>query len=178
MANSSSVTIDQNIGQVSPTGNQQVSPAGTTAYTLTATGTGGSAERVVLLNVLPMMPSINSFQASPTTANFNSPVTLLWNTSNATQTVIDQGVGVVSPTNAGTIQITPQNPGQTTTYTLTARGSGAETRSSTSVTVSDKVIVYADLGFTGPSEGASTSKPFRFGIAGRSPLSRYLHPKQ
>ena len=65
--------------------------------------------------------SCDAFTASPTTINRGESATLTWATTNATRVVIDQGFGEVTPTASGTRSITPL---ATTTYTLTAFGTG------------------------------------------------------
>jgi phospholipase C len=49
--NASSVTIDNGIGTVNPSGSQAVTPATTTTYTITATGSGGTATATATINV-------------------------------------------------------------------------------------------------------------------------------
>jgi phospholipase C len=63
-SNATTVSIDQGIGIVSPSGTTTVSPTNTTQYTLTATGTGGTATAATTVTV----------QAIGTT---NSPITNL-----------------------------------------------------------------------------------------------------
>ncbi len=51
--NATGATIDQGIGSVAPSGSQQVCPAGSTSYLLTATGTGGSQTASTTVGVTP-----------------------------------------------------------------------------------------------------------------------------
>ena len=70
---------------------------------------------------------INSFTAEPRSIERGQSATLRWSVANATDISIDQGLGAISAN--GNRQVFPAN---TTTYTLTARGSGgADTRSVT-----------------------------------------------
>ena len=59
VSNATSVTIDQNIGTVTPSGSTSVSPGTTTTYTLTATNTTGSARRgaIAAISSCPAFPS-------------------------------------------------------------------------------------------------------------------------
>lgn len=61
-------------------------------------------------------PRIFSFRANTNWVLIGTPVTLMWEVTNATLLVIDQGVGVVSGA-TNSVQVTPWT---TTTYTLTA----------------------------------------------------------
>ena len=52
-----SVTIDQGVGEVAATGSVELSPLKTIAYTLTATNTGGTVSKSVVINVnIPVTP--------------------------------------------------------------------------------------------------------------------------
>ena len=51
-----SVTIDQSVGEVAATGSVELSPAKTIAYTLTATNTGGTVSKSVVIYVNPPPP--------------------------------------------------------------------------------------------------------------------------
>jgi len=51
VANSTDMSIDQNIGAVQANGSRQVSPTSTATYTLTARSAGGNATRSVTVNV-------------------------------------------------------------------------------------------------------------------------------
>lgn len=53
-----SITIDQGVGEVAATGSVELSPAKTIAYTLTATNTGGTVSKSVVINVtIPVTPT-------------------------------------------------------------------------------------------------------------------------
>ena len=70
---------------------------------------------------------INSFTAEPRSIERGQAATLRWSVANATESSIDNGLGTVTAN--GTRQVFPSN---TTTYTLSARGSGgSDTRSVT-----------------------------------------------
>lgn len=58
-----SVSIDEGVGTVAPSGNRDVCPESTTAYTLTAIGPGGEATSSAMVNVTtppPPMPEFNN----------------------------------------------------------------------------------------------------------------------
>jgi hypothetical protein len=105
-----------------------VNPTTTTTYTLTATNSSGTIQANATVYVGSVV--IVAFSASPTFANYsNEPVTLSWQTQNATSVVIT-GSGVqpqTLPVN-GSITVTPFSD---TTYTLTAYGPGGQTVSDT-----------------------------------------------
>jgi peptidoglycan-associated lipoprotein len=71
-----------------------------------------------------------TLQASPSTINKSDSATLTWNSTDATQLNIDQGVGAV--TAQGSTKVTPSD---STTYTITATGPGGSTSATASVTV-------------------------------------------
>jgi hypothetical protein len=124
------VTIEPGIGSVSGSGNLSVSPAQTTTYTLTATGAGGTTTQSVTVTVFHP-PSV-TISASAHTINEGQSLTLAWNAYNADNCVIEPGLGTV-PIN-GTSEVFPV---QTTTYIITATGSGS------TATASVEVVVHA-----------------------------------
>src|SRR3954469_2047141 len=67
-------------------------------------------------------PRIDTFTAEPGSIEPGQSSTLRWSVANATNMAIDQGVGAVQAN--GTRQVTP---GTSSTYTLTASGSGGST---------------------------------------------------
>jgi peptidoglycan-associated lipoprotein len=77
----------------------------------------------------PATPTV-TLQASPATINKGDSATLTWNSTDATQLNIDQGVGAV--TAQGSTKVTPSD---STTYTLTATGPGGSASATASVTV-------------------------------------------
>jgi len=73
------------------------------------------------------VPSINFFNANPSSISLGSSAVLNWDVSNATSVMIDQGIGIVK--NAGYVTVSPI---ATTTYMLVAaNASGAVNRSVT-----------------------------------------------
>ncbi|MBO0911148.1 MAG: peptidoglycan-associated lipoprotein Pal [Acidobacteria bacterium] len=71
-----------------------------------------------------------SLTASPDTVDKGQATTLTWQTANATDVTIDNGVGTVQQN--GSQKVTP---GDSTTYTLTAKGEGGTQTATTRVTV-------------------------------------------
>lgn len=75
-------------------------------------------------------PSINSFEAEPSSVERGQSATLKWSVSNATEISISQGIGTVQA--SGTRSV---NPTTTTTYLMTATGQGGSTTASVTVNV-------------------------------------------
>jgi autotransporter-associated beta strand protein len=130
--NATSVSIDNNVGTVTASGQKTVSPTSTTTYTLTATGAGGTVTRQVTVTVNVSGPGI-SFTASPDSLAFGGSSTLTWSTTNATSVSIDNGVGNV-PTSGNLVV----SPARTTIYRLTAIGPGGTSTADAVVVVVPK----------------------------------------
>jgi hypothetical protein len=142
VSNASTVSIDQEIGNVSLNGNRSVRPEKSTIYTLTATGEGGSNTATIQVMVtssapsatstppetpsqLTVLPIINSFTVDPIKITAGNSATLSWNISNASSVIISPGIGKVP--NTGNSKI---SPAETTEYILTAvNGDHVKTRS-------------------------------------------------
>jgi len=105
-------------------------------FTLVAMGIFGVTSETVSVDettVPPVVPTINTFAAQPSTIGSGQSATLSWNVSNATAVTIYPGIGTVAPT-SGEMTISPQF---STTYTLVAsNGDGVKT-STAAVTVSN-----------------------------------------
>ena len=143
-SNATSVSIS-GVGAVSADGSTTVWPSATTTYTLTANGTGGPVTRQVTVTVNPPSVTIDSFVASPTSITSGQSSTLSWTTSNATSVSIDQGIGTVSADGSTTVW-----PTSTTTYTLTADGTGGPATRQVTVTVTAALPTNPN-----PNNGAS-----------------------
>jgi OOP family OmpA-OmpF porin len=139
-SNASGVSIDQGVGSVAASGSRQVCPPASTTYTATATGPGGSATSAASIGVrqppppppppaAPAAPSV-SISAVPASIQKGQCSNLSWNSSNATNVSIDQGVGAVAA--SGSKQVCPAS---TTSYTVTGSGAGGTRTASTSVSV-------------------------------------------
>jgi peptidoglycan-associated lipoprotein len=68
--------------------------------------------------------------ANPDTINYGQSTTLTWQTTNATEVSIDNGVGTVQSNGSQQAR-----PNESTTYTLTAKGEGGTQTATTRVTV-------------------------------------------
>jgi peptidoglycan/xylan/chitin deacetylase (PgdA/CDA1 family) len=75
-------------------------------------------------------PTISSFAATPASITSGQSATLNWNISNASSTVINQGVGIVTGTTKSV------SPTQTTVYVITATNPAGSVSATTTVTVS------------------------------------------
>ena len=126
-----SITINHDVGEVSPSGSIAVSPSENTTYTLTATSTAGSVTAAAVVSVgASKPPVIASFTASPTTISGNQTSTLQWNVTGATSVSIDKGIGTVDVT--GEVSVSPSS---TTTYTLTASSGGKPVTATATVSI-------------------------------------------
>jgi hypothetical protein len=132
--NATSLTIDQNIGVV--TGTQKTTTINaTTVFTLTATNSGGSAQKTVFVNVAQSKPIITSFTASPASLPVGGgSSTLSWQVSGADSLSIDQAVGTVTG-NSKEVNLTT-----TTTYILTATNNFGVTTQPLTIEVAQVVI--------------------------------------
>ncbi len=128
-AYASTVSIDNGIGVVAPSGSLAVSPSSTTEYTLTATSVNGTATSVATVTV-KANPATAKLTAAPTTITLGNSATLTWSTTNATSVSIDNGIGTVAASGSTTV-----SPAATTTYTLTATGSSGTVTATATVTV-------------------------------------------
>lgn len=126
-----SASIDNGVGAVTTGTNYTVWPTATTTYTLTANGAGGPVTRPVTVTVTGVTPvSIDSFTATPSTIVGGQSATLTPVFANATTASIDNGVGAVTSGTGYTVW-----PTVTTTYTLTAEGTGGPVTRTVTVTV-------------------------------------------
>ncbi|MFW6324170.1 MAG: DUF6531 domain-containing protein, partial [Desulfovibrionales bacterium] len=127
--NAESVTIDNGIGSVDSSGTLTVSPSGTTTYTLTAEGPGGTATDSALLTIVAPQPTVH-LSADKSSILEGEPVSLTWESENAERAEITPGIGSV-PVN-GSIEISPS---VTTHYTISVTGPGGTAESSIPIMV-------------------------------------------
>jgi len=125
------VIIDHDIGEVSASGSEVVTPQETTTYILAAIGPGGSTTVSVTVTVTTFPPTVE-IEADPETIHVGESATLSWSSTNAESCVIEPDVGVVEL--EGWITVTPT---ETTTYTIAATGPGGTATDSVTVTVTD-----------------------------------------
>ncbi len=123
-----SVSINQDIGVVYPSGTKEVSPTVTTTYVLTARNNAGSVTASATVTLpATSQPVIDSFTANPLSVASGQTSTLQWNVTGATTVSINQGIGTVTASDTRAVL-----PSATTTYTLTATNSyGSVTRAVT-----------------------------------------------
>lgn len=146
-SNADAVSIEPGIGGVDPNGSVSVSPMETTTYVITALGPGGTATAEVTVTVTDPLPIVE-LSAEPTDINAGEIVTLTWTTTHADSASIEPDIGPVDLN--GTLPVTPM---QTTTYTLTATGSGGTKIADVTVTVYNPVT----LQITSPLDGTNVS---------------------
>ncbi|MCU1286149.1 MAG: Phospholipase [Acidobacteriales bacterium] len=130
-SNTTSVTIDHNVGTLGPSGTVTVSPVVTTTYMATAMGPGGSVSQAVTVAVdmTGLSPAITA-AASPQAITKGQPTTLSWTSTNSTYVTIDHGIGQVAA--SGSI---PVSPSASTIYTITAGCAGASAAQQVAVNV-------------------------------------------
>lgn len=131
--NAVNVHIEPGIGDVSPSGDQDVTPATSVTYTAVATGPGGSKSADVSVKVgsapLPKPPTLD-FHASKTSLNAGESIKLQWNTKNADKVHIDPGIGDLPASGSKDVQ-----PTTSIQYTAIATGPGGSATKEVSVTV-------------------------------------------
>ena len=131
VTDSESQSINRGIGSVDPVDDVDVSPTGTTTYTLTAIGQAGNDTAQVVLTVYdPVVTNLRADgQNNETSITRGSFANLDWVVSGDANTAsINQGIGDVLLVSNQDV-----NPATTTTYTLSASGPGGSD--------SDSVIV-------------------------------------
>jgi pSer/pThr/pTyr-binding forkhead associated (FHA) protein len=121
------------VGQVGDSGKIDVCLDATKAYTLKATGPGGTAEKSVRITVLaPVGPIVDYFRVVPSIVSPGGCAQLEWGkVENANTASIEPGIGGV-----GTPGSTQVCPGGTTTYVLTAINPEATTTAQATLYVS------------------------------------------
>ncbi|MGB7761734.1 MAG: OmpA family protein [Bryobacteraceae bacterium] len=145
ISGASTVSISPGIGAVSANGSVTVSPAATTTYTISATGTDGKTVTApVTVTVSSTTAQIVRFAASPNSIATGGQSTLSWSTSGATTVSISPGIGTVAANGSITV-----SPATTTTYTISATGGDGNT-----VTAAVQVTV-----------GAVTAQIVRFSVS-------------
>jgi len=127
-SNADTVSIDQGIGDVMPSGELFITPSESTRYTVTATGPGGTVSQSVAVDVLPCV--LAHIRAGPDSLAPGQSALLEWDTSHAQVVTIDHGIGEVAPRGSTVVQ-----PDATTTYTITATGPLGRATEAVTVTV-------------------------------------------
>jgi cysteine-rich repeat protein len=129
-----------------------------TTFTLTASNEEGDVTKSVAVTVTkpPTDPTIDSFTATPMNVAPGGAVVLAWQTTNATGVGIEPGA--LTGDADGTVTV---NPTQTTTYILTANGTGTPDTAMVTVTVTP----------VGPVISAFTANPTSVIDGGTTTLS-------
>ena len=147
MKNANTVKISPAPGSVALVGTQDVSPATTTTYTLTATNSFGSVSANVTVNVAaaptpPALPVITSFTANPAMSTVPGSAVVLTCLATGAARVVISGIGNVNSSGSLTV-----NPTTTSTYVCVAINSaGAQ--------VAKNLTVPVD-----PTSGGGTGPP-------------------
>ncbi|MEA2098260.1 MAG: kelch repeat-containing protein [Patescibacteria group bacterium] len=116
--NAISVSIDNGVASTALDGNENVSPASTTTYTLTATNVSGETDSCsVTVEINP--PTCDIFTANPSPINIGDPSKLAWETTNATSAEITNDIDSSSISAAIPDSDMDVYPAETTIYTLT-----------------------------------------------------------
>ena len=166
------VSLDQEIGDVTGTSSTFVEPADDTTYTLTATSQYGSSSDQATVRV-GEAPTIDSFVADPEEIPAGGSSTLQWSVSGDgpfTYT-IDQGVGEVDGTSVSV------EPGATTTYTLEAQSAFGEDRETVTVTVTMGAAPTIHTFEASPKVvGAGDPVALTWTVSGSEPIELFLEP--
>jgi uncharacterized repeat protein (TIGR01451 family) len=136
--NANNVSINNGVGVVALDGTATVTPLTSTTYKLTVQGAQNqSVECSVPVTVTNYpVPSCDAFSATPNTIMVGDEVLLSWETSNATNVSLDNGIGNVLAD--GTATVTPLT---STTYKLTVQGAQNQSvECSVPVTVSNDEV--------------------------------------
>ena len=172
--NATKVHIEPVIGDVSLNGTQDVSPAATTTYTLTATNAFGSvpAQATVTVGAAVNGPKITSFVATPNPSpSPGSPVVLTCNATNATSITVAGTVG--GPSSA----TTTVRPTTATSYTCIATGQNGQTdQQSLTVTIAGgsgppTIVVAGGLNINTIFRYLTLDASGSFSPAGNNPLT-------
>lgn len=126
--NADTVTIDQGIGEVQAVGSLEVFPQGTTTYTITAVGKGGTAQSSITVTVQNIVTTTSTIPNPP---------------PGSTTTTSTSGGGGKSTTTTTTIRSTTTTTVQSTT-TTTANSSTTTTATPTAIELSSFSAVPDD----------------------------------
>lgn len=151
--NATSVSIDNGIGTVAPSGSLSINAKTSETFTATATGPAGTVQREAALTILAL-PTINVTAcpaAEPscdgdahTLIRKNSSALISWQTQNATSVSIDQAPGKEFGTEDS--YATPPLS-ESTTYLLTATGPGGTASAQATVDVTSHVPDHSHVAF-------------------------------
>jgi hypothetical protein len=109
------VTIDQGVGEVPASGTKQLSPSQTTAYTVTASNTGGTVTRSVVLYVAeatppPVAPAVDTepplIKDVAASSETEDSAVISWTTNEPATSVVDYGTAADYGSTASSDQLT------------------------------------------------------------------------
>ena len=156
--------IDQGIGPVAPAGSLEVYPPGSTTYTITAFGPGGTATDSAHVDVTVPLPTV-TIDTVPDSIAPGETATLQWSSEYAESCSIDQGIGEVAL--SGSMEVTPQD---TSEYTITATGPGGTSVARATVTVAPATVPQPEGSFGAfyedliPQDATASYDPKRFAM--------------
>ena len=125
-----SLTLSPEVGAIGPHGETAVFPDEDTAYTVTASGLGGTVSETVHVSVFSAPGPDIQFKAEPSIIEPGEAATLQWSVVNAESISIDQAVGSIPP--EGSITVYPDH---TAVYHLTASGPTGSSGAAARITV-------------------------------------------
>jgi len=158
VSGATSVSIQPEVGAVSPTGSKVVTPGSTTRYVLTAANSNGNSTAAATLEVSTSnAPIITTFNASPSSIKAGEESTLTWDIIGAKSININQGIGGVA--SKGAIKVTPT---ETATYILMADSDYGSVSKSLTVRVDT-----SNIG-TGPALTTDPPKIKKFSVSSSS----------
>jgi serine/threonine protein kinase len=117
----------------------QISLSGYEPFSSSVTAKSG-AKTYFVADLKPLAPTVTSFSTSQSKVEAGQTANLKWATQNATEIRIEPGIGTVSPNGARDV-----SPTQTTTYILTAKGSGGSTTAKVNIAVEAKLPSPSDV---------------------------------
>ncbi|WP_051309765.1 putative Ig domain-containing protein [Desulfogranum japonicum] len=132
------IIIEPDIGLVDTAGSITVFPGNTTAYTVTATGPGGTIIERMIVTVIHPSPAL-TLTVEPAGISAGESAVLSWESTGADTVTFNQGIGTVP--SQGSLTVSPE---VTTQFTATANGLGGSVSHNISVTVDhpDPVIHF------------------------------------
>jgi hypothetical protein len=133
------VSISPTVGTVSANGSTTVSPASTTSYTISATGSDGKTVTAVVTVTVTgsAIPQIVVFTATPQSVSAGQSSKICWQVTGSTSVSITPTIGSgLSATDCATV-----TPTSTTTYTLTATNAVGQVQGNVTVNVGNVQIL-------------------------------------
>ena len=147
------ISISPGIGTVTANGSTTVTPASTTSYTISATGTDGKTVTAVATVTVTgsAIPQIVTFVATPQSISPGQSTKICWQVNGSSSISITPGVGNnLNPNACATV-----TPSATTTYTLTATNAVGQVQGNLTVNVGAvQILSFQANPVTSPAAGA------------------------